>query len=125
MNHHRSEYMATGVYIKRTAIDLLRSRTYSTKSAYVAIGVLYSFGHSYLAAQFTHDYECHQAFLSGNAIHLPPGNWPDKLADTQRLIDQVVDDMEAALPQQPHQSPKPKLRLVEPPDTDRTEGIPR
>jgi len=103
--------MPTDVFIKRAAIDLLRARTYSTKSAYVAVGVLYSFGHSYLAAKFTHDYECHQAFLSGNVIHLPPGNWPDKLADTQRLIDQVVADMEASLPQPP-QNPQPELRLV-------------
>src|SRR5664280_434459 len=104
--------MATDVHNKRTATDLLRSRMYSSKSVYIAIGVLYSFGHSYLAAKFTHDYECHQAFVSGNAIHLPPGDWVTKLGDTQRLIDQVVGDMEASLPHQPHQSLKPKLRLV-------------
>ena len=117
--------MATDVDIKRAAIDLLRGRTYSPQSAYVAIGVLYSFGHSYLAAKFTHDYECHQAFLSSNAKNLPTGNWPHKLAATQRLIDQVVDDMEASLPQHSHQGLKPRLRLVDRLDTNRTEGIPR
>jgi hypothetical protein len=103
--------MATDVFLKRTAVDLLRCRMYSQKSVYIAIGVLYAFGHLNLAAKFTHDYECQQAFLSGNAKHLPPGNWPDKLAATQRLIDQVVADMEASLPQPP-QNPQPKLRLV-------------
>ena len=118
--------MPTEADINRMAIDILRSRMHSGKSAHVAIGVLYAFGHFHLAAKFAHDHECHQnaakrasnvshASVMGDEPEHVPGMRPDVFADTQGMIDQVIDDLEASLPQ-PRQIPKPKLCLVEPSD---------
>jgi hypothetical protein len=114
--------MATDADISRMAIDILRSRMHSAKSAHVAIGVLYAIGHFHLAAKFTHDYECHQnatkcaldnkcALTMGVEPEHVPSRRQEVFANTQMLIDQVIDGIETSL-LGPHQDPKPKLRLV-------------